>query len=166
MAMLYRSGLNKTKANALAALTVAEVQILDGATLTTAEINKLAGIGSTQSEIDNMCDKSARKQELTESGAVSDWINIIELNHATVAIDATIQYLDRHPGLLIIRDTSASGTAAHTVTIGTAGETFDGTNNKATFNAPGETLLIYVPENVAADGVLFKNIGSVAMSAV
>jgi hypothetical protein len=84
---------------------------------------------------------------------------VLELNHATVAIAATIAA--PVPGnFLIIPNTSASGTAAHTVTL-TAG-TFDGTNNIATFNAPNETLVLYAVS--ATRYVIVENIGSVGLS--
>lgn len=99
-------------------------------------------------------------QELTVSGAVTAGIRAVELNHATVVVAATIASLSNHPGLFVVKNTSASGSAAHTLTL-TAG-TFDGTNNVATLNAPGEALVIYVDS--AGDGVIVENIGAVALS--
>ena len=67
-------------------------------------------------------------QELTVSGAVTPGVSSVELNHATVVVAATIADSKAHQGkLFVVKDTSASGTAAHTLTL-TAG-TFDGTNN-------------------------------------
>lgn len=74
-------------------------------------------------------------QELTASGAITS--NIVGLNHASVAIAATLA-APVAGRLLFIVDTSASGTAAHTVRL--AAGTFDGTNNTATLNAPNEAL--------------------------
>jgi hypothetical protein len=84
----------------------------------------------------------------------------VELNHATVAVAATVATSVNHPGLFVAKDTSASGTAAHTVTL-TAG-TFDGTNNVATFNAPNECLAVYFDS--AGNGTIIENVGSVALS--
>jgi hypothetical protein len=102
----------------------------------------------------------ANVQELTVSGAVTAGVNSIELNHATVVIAATIADLSAHPGLLVIKDTSATGTAAHTVTA-TAG-TFDGTNNVVTLNALNECIAIWVDS--AGNGTIIENVGTVALS--
>lgn len=99
-------------------------------------------------------------EELTESGAVTPGVSILELNHATVVIAATIADASAHAGLFIIKDTSASGTAAHTVTL-TSG-TFDGTNTVATLNAPAEQLIVYFDDS--GNGVIVQNTGSVALS--
>jgi hypothetical protein len=98
-------------------------------------------------------------QELTASGAVTADAQVVDLNHATVVIAATMNALN-HPGLFIVRDTSASGTAAHTVTL-TAG-TWNGTNTIATLNAPGETLVVFFDEN--GRGTIIENTGAVALS--
>jgi len=99
-------------------------------------------------------------QELTASGAVNPGAQIVELNHATVVIAATIADFAAHPGIFIVKDTSGSGTAAHTLTL-TAG-TFDGTNNVATLNAPGEALAVFVDGD--GNGTILENTGAVALS--
>ena len=59
----------QTTANALADLTEAEVQILDGATLTTTELNYVDGVTSAiQTQLDN---KQALDAELTELATMS-----------------------------------------------------------------------------------------------
>lgn len=122
---------------------------------------KLAGtaISATAAELNAAADASARVQELTESGAVTAGVQSVELNHATVVIAATIADATNHPGLFIVKDTSASGTAAHTLTL-TSG-TFDGTNNKATLNAPNEALVVYFDS--AGDGTIVENVGAVTV---
>ena len=72
-------------------------------------------------------------QELTVSGAIYFGSRSVELNHSTVAV---VSYMapPTYGGLVIVKDTSATGTAAHTVTLDSG--TFDGTNNKVTLN-PG-----------------------------
>jgi len=117
---------------------------------------------ATSAELNNAADVSARVQELTATGTVTAGVQSVELNHATVAADATIADSTNHQGLLIVKDTSASGTAAHTLTL-TAG-TFDGTNNKATLNAPDEALIVYIDS--AGNGTIVENVGTVALSAV
>ena len=61
---------------------------------------------------------------------------------------------------LAILDGSASGTAAHTVTV--TNGTLNGTNKVATLNAPGEMLLVYVGED--GNGTVILNNGGVALS--
>ena len=99
-------------------------------------------------------------QELTASGAVTAGVRSLSLNHATVVVAATIADAANHAGFFAVTNTSASGTAAHTLTL-TAG-TFDGTNNVATLNAPAESLLVFFDDN--GDGTIIVNTGSVALS--
>lgn len=101
-------------------------------------------------------------QELTATGAVDAGAARVELNHATVAIAATIADAVDHPGLFVVANTSASGTAAHTLTL--TNGTFDGTNNTATLDAPAEQLVVAFDEN--GDGTIIANIGAVALSSV
>jgi hypothetical protein len=99
-------------------------------------------------------------QELTASGAVNPGVKSLELNHATVIIASTIADAKAHQGLFAIVNTSASGTAAHTVTL-TAG-TFNGTNTIATLNAPLEALFVWFDS--AGNGSIVENVGTVALS--
>ena len=119
-------------------------------------------ITATGTELNNACDVSARVQELTASGSVTAGIQSVELNHATSAIAATIASSVNHQGLFVVRDTSASGTAAHTLTL-TAG-TFDGTNNKVTLNAPKEGLVVYFDS--AGAGTIIVNTGAASLQNV
>lgn len=108
-----------------------------------------AGDGSTNGAI----------QELTASGAVLAGAQVVDLNHASVVIAATMK-VGEHEGLFIVRDTSASGTAAHTLTL--TGGTFNGTATIATLNAPGEQLVVFFDS--AGRGTIIENTGSVALS--
>ena len=99
-------------------------------------------------------------QELTESGAVSPGVASIELNHATVIIAAVMADSLNHQGLFVVKDTSASGTAAHTLTL-TSG-TLDGTNAIVTLNAPNEALIVWFDS--AGDGTIVENVGTVVLS--
>lgn len=130
-------------------------------------VNSVAGfesggvaITATAAEINDVADVSARVSELTATAAVAAGVQSVELNHATVVVAATIADSTNHQGLFVVKDTSASGTAAHTLTL-TSG-TFNGTNNVATLNAPGECLVVYFDS--AGDGVVVENIGTVALS--
>lgn len=123
---------------------------------------EIAGVSidATAAEINNAADVSARVQELTASGAVTAGVQSVELNHASTIIAATIADASNHQGLLVVKDTSASGTAAHTLTL-TSG-TFDGTNTVATLNAPDECLIVYIDS--AGNGTIVENVGAVALS--
>lgn len=99
-------------------------------------------------------------QELTVSGAITAGVPGVELNHATVAVAATIADAANHPGLFSVKDTSASGTAAHTVTL--ASGTWDGTNTIVTLNAPAECIVVYF--DTAGNGTIVVNVGAVALS--
>ena len=101
-------------------------------------------------------------QELTVSGAIAAGTQLVELNHATVAVVTTMAP-PTGGGLVVIKDTSATGTAAHTVTL-TSG-TFNTTgNNKATLNALGECLAVYFDS--AGNGTILENVGTVALATV
>lgn len=115
---------------------------------------------ATAAEINQVADRSARVQSLTATAAITPGVQAIELNHASVVIAATIANLADHQGFLFVKDTSASGTAAHTVTA-TAG-TWNGTNKVITLNAPNEAILVWIDS--AGNGTILENVGSVALS--
>lgn len=95
---------------------------------------------------------------MTASGAVPKGTQVIELNHASVVIAATLIITPNSS--LIIKDTSATGTAAHTVTL--TGGTFNGTATVATLDARDEFL--HVVFDSAGRGQVIANVGSVALS--
>lgn len=98
-------------------------------------------------------------QELTVTGAIDSDKHVIKLTHASGAIAATIADMATHgPGLVVITDTTTGATHTVTLTVGT----FDGTNDVATFNAAGETLVVQVDED--GNGIVVSNIGGVALS--
>jgi cytoskeletal protein CcmA (bactofilin family) len=100
-------------------------------------------------------------QTLTATGNVTIAAGLLLLSHASTIIAATITAAPAPGQLLIIANTSASGTIAHTVTL-PDGVTFDGTNDTATLNAPGEALVL-VAVSVTRYLILL-NIGSVGLS--
>jgi hypothetical protein len=134
--------------------------IRDEDSLSSDDANALVTQQSVKAYVDSLRAGRGNVQELTESGAVTPGVNAIELNHASAAIEATIADLADHQGLLVIKDTSASGTAAHTVTA-SAG-TFDGTNDVVTLNASGECIALWIDS--AGNGTVLENVGSVALS--
>lgn len=86
----------------------------------------------------------------------------IGLAHNSTAILISVPAPGMAGKMLIIRNNSASGTAAHVVTA--TGSTFDGTNNTATLDAPGEQLILY---SVSATAwIVLLNTGSVGLSSV
>lgn len=112
---------------------------------------KKSGVGTTL---------GSQEVTATANGTIEEGIQAVELNHATVIAAATIADAADHQGLFIVKNTSASGTAAHTLTL-TSG-TFDGTNNVATLNAPNEALVVYFDS--AGNGTIIENVGAVVLS--
>lgn len=96
-------------------------------------------------------------EEMTASAALPA-ASFVQLNHATVAIAATVVPT---AGQLLVVTQADAGTAGHTLT--TVG-TFDGTNNTATFNAQYETLVLFALSSTR--WVILGNFGSVGLSAV
>lgn len=129
----------------VAALTV----IGDAAGLTTT---------ATAAEINLAADVSSYTLELTASGAVPATVRVLELNHASVVIAATYTVVPNT--IFIVKDTSATGTAAHTLTL--TGGTFNGTNTVATLNARDEFLIVHFDS--AGRGQVIANVGAVALS--
>lgn len=97
---------------------------------------------------------------LTASGAIAIDSGVVTLSHATVAIAATLDAPTPGDELYII-NMSASGTAAHTVKT-PSGVTWNGTNNTATLDAPGEALHVIAVS--ATRWFILENIGSVGLS--
>lgn len=98
--------------------------------------------------------------KLTASGAVvpGNGGTVVELAHATVVIAATLTVVPNTR--LTIKNNSASGTAAHTVTL--AGGTFDGTTTICTLNAPNKAVSIYFDS--AGNGSILANVGTATFS--
>ena len=142
---------------------VMKVENSDGTTSTVdlTELGVLDGLTATATEINNVADVTTRVQELTATGAITAGVQMVELNHISTIIASTIADAANHAGTLVtFRNTSASGTAAHTVTL-TSG-TFDGTNTVATLDAPGESLSVVFDS--AGNGVVVDNTGTVGLA--
>lgn len=129
-------------------------------TSTAAELNILDGVTATAGELNNAADVSARVQELLASGAVTAGIQSIELNHISTIIAATVADATAMQGFVMVKNTSASGTAAHTVTL--TGGTWNGTATIVTLDAPNEAILVYIDS--AGDGTIIENVGTVVLS--
>jgi hypothetical protein len=100
--------------------------------------------------------------ELTSTDAIPQTTGTVRLNHISTIIAATLP-APKVGDELVIVNTSASGTAAHTVTL-PAGVTWNGTNNTATFDAPNEAL--YVRAISTTRWLIIANLGSVGLSTV
>lgn len=94
---------------------------------------------------------------VTASGALPD-ASFIQLNKATAGLEMTLA-TPTAGRLLVITQTDA-GAHGHTVTLGAG--TWDGTNDVATFDAAGETLVVFGLTNTRFAIIL--NLGSVALS--
>lgn len=84
--------------------------------------------------------------------------SFLQLNNSSASIAVTIDA--PKPGWLLVINQKDSGTEGHTVTL-TSG-TFDGTNDVATLNALGETLVLVGVSTTRF--VIVENIGSVGLS--
>lgn len=148
----------------MAAVTssAAEINLLDNvAGLVQADLTKLAAVDATAAEINNAADVSARVQALTTSGAITAGMQMVTLDHTTVAIAATIANANAHQGLFVVKATTEPGAGQdHTVTL-TAG-TWNGTNNVATFADINDALVVYF--DASGNGTIVANVGSVALS--
>lgn len=123
-----------------------------------------AGSGVTADGVllkDGTSNGRRQSQALTATGAITvGRFGIVTLAHATVVIAATLAAPTAGDDLIIV-NTSASGTAAHTVKTA-AGVTFDGTNNTATLDAAEEALHIVAVS--ATRWKIMENIGTVGLS--
>ena len=99
-------------------------------------------------------------QGLTATGAITITSGLVTLAHNATVIAAT-KAAPVAGDVIYIVNTSASGTAAHTVTLPT-GVTWDGTNRVATLDAPGEAIAAIAVS--AARFFVFANVGTVAFS--
>jgi len=140
------------------------MNLLDGVTgLVQADFTKLAAIEASAAEIADAADKSvfAATYTVTAPAAIPSTVRVIELNNATVAIEKTIASLVPYANsFVVLRNISASGTAAHTVTITTG--TWDGTHKVATLDAPKESLIVWVDS--AGNGTVVVNVDTVGLA--
>lgn len=98
-------------------------------------------------------------EQFTAAGTVTPGKTSVEISGTSI-IAVTLADATEHLGLFVVKNTSASGTAAHTLTL-TSG-TFDGTNDIATLNAPNECLVVWFDS--AGNGTIVENVGAVALS--
>ena len=122
------------------------------------------GQNKADTEVAVVSDTDVFVKEYTATAAMgsdSGKVRCIELNHASTVIAITkIDGADYAGQVVSVKDTSASGTAAHTVTL--ASGTWNGTNTVVTLNAPDECIVVIFDS--AGDGTVLVNIGSGALS--
>lgn len=141
------------------------VVLADGAAVSADVISeKVAAAGVTADGVllkDGASNGRYQTQILTATGAISvGRRGLVQLNHATVVIASTLAAPTAGDEIIVV-DNSASGTAAHTVTV-PGGVTLDGTHTIATLDAPGEALRMIALS--ATRWLILDNIGSVALS--
>lgn len=104
-------------------------------------------------------------QHFTATGTPKSGVatGLITFAHDTTPILLTIPAPKDSGQLLILRDNSSGGTASHVMTAA-SGTTFDGTNNTATFNAPGEQLILMSVS--ITEWIIILNSGSVSLTSV
>lgn len=129
------------------------IRVSFGTTPSAGSYNLTLGVGNEQA-----ARQTLRVQELLASGVITPNIDVVELNHISVIIAATYTVIPNT--VLNIKDTSASGTAAHTVTL--TGGTFNGTNTIATFAARDKFLSVQFDST--GRGTVLANVGTVALS--
>jgi hypothetical protein len=93
-------------------------------------------------------------------GSDSGKVRHIQLSSTSVIAISAINGADYAGEIVSVKDTSASGTAAHTVTL--AGGTWNGSATVVTLNAPDECIVVMFDS--AGDGTVLANVGSVALS--
>ena len=128
---------------------------------------KLAELSATSislAELEKSADASViAPAKLTATAVVASTARRIEVAHNSTPVLITgTSGVDLAGQILCIVNTSASGTAAHIVTL--ADGTYDGTNNTATLNAPAESLIVMFDS--AGVGCVVVNTGSVGLSSV
>lgn len=105
-------------------------------------------------EVDSVVTKTA------DEDIDGDYESFIELDGSSASVDLTNLVAKKGQRLVITCSDSTNSTTVTTK----SGTTFDGTNNTATFDAAGETLVLYGISDTQF--VIVENIGSVALSSV
>jgi hypothetical protein len=128
------------------------------------KISELSATNISLAELEKSADASViAPVAYTATAAIAENVRCIKLAHNSTPVEITGPSGVALAGQIMhINNTSASGTAAHTVTL-SAG-TFDGTNNKATLNAPAESLTVWFDSG--GTGCIILNAGSVSLSSV
>ncbi len=158
------AGCQSGAAGAIAALTQAEVEVLDGATVTTAELNILDGVTSTAAELNILDGVTSTTAELnTLDGFTGDKDDLIYAKDlkATGVTATEFDYLD---GVTSNIQTQLNAKGAGDVTLAGA-QSFTGVK---TFNAAavGEVTALTDASTVAVDFALSNNFSLLMTSGV
>ena len=143
---------------------ISNAEVTELGSISETDFGVVSDLTVTAAEINASCDADLIAPAVqTATAALDATARCIKLAHNSTPVVITgpsgVASAGQH---MFITNVSASGTAAHTVTL--AAGTFDGTNNKATLNAPGETLHVWFDS--AGAGCIVLNTGSVALSSV
>ena len=125
--------------------------------------NPMYGQNVADDKVAVATDKDVFVKEYTASAAMgsdSGKVRHIELSSTSVIAMTGMNGADYAGQIVSVKDTSASGTAAHTVTL--ASGTWNGTATVVTLNAPDECIVVMFDS--AGDGTILSNVGSVALS--
>lgn len=164
---IYSGGANNITVNVAGAsdftITANTLTALSGSTIATNTIAETTGGSGVTIDgalvKDGHTDAGRHVQTLTSSDAITINSGMVALQHNSTPVAATLDAPAVGDELLIV-DNSASGTAAHTVTL--TGATWNGTNTIATLDAPGEA--IHVLAIATNRFLILNNVGSVAFS--
>lgn len=115
------------------------------------------GLGLT-TQLDTQAN-AATAVSYTATGAIAEADNVVDLDHSSTKIEATIE-APRVGRILVITQID-SGTSAHTVTLGAGAFDLTG-NNIATFNQQYEALVLLGISDKRF--LILKNYGSVGLS--
>ena len=124
--------------------------------------NPMYGQNKADNEIALATDVSDYQVEYTATAAVdSKVVKFIQVSHASTPVVITgVRGIDWAGQTVVIKNTSASGTASHTVTLSQG--TWNGSNAIATLNAANECLICTFDS--AGNGTIVENVGSVGLS--
>ena len=125
--------------------------------------NPMYGQNKADNEIALSADASSYMVKFTDAGGAVDSkvVRFIEVARTDGVCAITgCRGLDWKGQVVIIKNTSASGTQAHTVTLSQG--TWDGSNTVVTLNAANECIICVFDS--AGNGTIVENVGSVALS--
>jgi len=156
----FIDGVTPGTAAADKAVVLTTGKVIDEIDFTALKIGGVA-VTATATEINKACDLSTTEQTIVASGSVTAGKKAIFLNHATVAIAATIADTSLHQGLFLIKAGLEPGAGQdHTCTITTG--SWNGTNKIATFADIADSLLVYF--DGSGNGTILVNTGTVSLS--
>jgi len=125
--------------------------------------NPMYGQNKADTEVAILSDVDVFLKTYTATAAMgsdSGKVRHIQLSSTSVVAISAMSGADYARQIVSVKNTSASGTAAHTVTL--TGGTWNGSATVVTLNAPDECIVVMFDS--AGDGTILVNVGSVALS--